>query len=230
MDKRFIISEGALKIIYIEYKEFLIPLIVILLSVFLGFFVIFPQFQEYLSMQQQAEQTSKRIESLRKNISTLSTIDADNLSQDYDSVARVLPSEKDFIGVLEAISKASAVAGVKVADFSFSVGNLATPSASLGSRPSLDLNLSISGDYSQIKTFLTQVGDASPVAEVRSFNSAADSASIGVSFFYTALPQTLQVQYDSPPPLLTDSDKQLLDRFRTWQNSISSNSASFIAF
>lgn len=230
MDKRFIASESALRIIYIEYKEFLIPVGVIILSFILAILIIVPQFREYLAMQKQSGETTKRIESLKKNIATLSSLDTNALSDNYESVARILPSEKDFIGVLEAISKASSVSNVKVADFSFSVGNLATPSASLGSRPSLDLNLSVTGDYVQVKKFLSEMGDASPIAEVKSFNTNANAASIGVSFFYTALPQTLQVQYDSPPPLLTEADKMILDRFRAWQNSISSNSASFISF
>lgn len=228
--KDFTISQSALRIFYYEYKMYFFPFGILVLSFLLLLLVVLPQYREYFTLRAQTKETQTRIEGLKKNITTLSNLQTSEVSRNYGVVAKILPSDKDFIGVLEAIAKASANAGVAVGDFSFVVGDLATPSAQLGQRPAFDLHIVITGDRSRLNQFISELKVASPLAEARSFDINGDSAAVSISFYYTALPKTVDIQFDAPPPLLTDKEKKIIGNFESWQNSESSNSSSFITF
>jgi Tfp pilus assembly protein PilO len=217
MDKEF--SFATLRIIYFTYKEYLVPLGVLLFSFVLLLFIVIPQFQEYLSIHNQEVATQAKIAGLQKNIKLLSSVNQAEEEKNYQIATTALPSKKDFIGVLQAISKASINSGVSVGDFSFIVGDLSAKSLTTGDS-SFRLSLTVGGGISSLEKFVEELSKVSPIAEITFIKIGDSSSSVDIIFYYKPVPQSLQIQYDQPLSFLNDSQKKLLQQLSLWQDSV----------
>ncbi len=216
-DNKFAFDINSFRIFYFTYKEYIIPSSFIFLSLILFIFVIFPQFRDYKSMQDQTKEVRGKIERLSANIKTLDSSDQNAEAANYQTSILALPSEKDYIGVLQAISKTSADAQVSVGDFSFLVGDLSSKVPDTQGQPSFNLSLTVTGDINQVKRFMQALYKASPVAQISAIQIGDNSATLQVAFYYKALPQRIQVAFDQPLPVLTQKDKGIIEDFRSNQ-------------
>jgi len=224
-------TTDSLRLFYNMYREYIVPSIIMVFCLLLFFFFLLPQFNEYLAMQKEADATRVRIDGIKKNITFLQNLDVGQTDSDFQTVSVALPSEKDFVGVLEAVSKSSTNSQVSVGDFSFLVGDLSTKSAQLSDRPTLSLSLNVNGSIDSIKEFIKQLSLASPIAEVSTLSINQGSAAMNVAFYYKVIPKQLSVEYDAPLPSPSSTQRKLIDSLSLWQTSTqTASSASFVSF
>lgn len=221
IDTRITLDEATVKILFSKYKLFFVPIGIILVSFILFFQVILPQVQEYFSLQSEIKITRGRIAIIQSNIRMLASLD--DQGRNVEFVAKVLPWEKDYVGIITSVSMAAIKAGVFVDDFSFSVGDITTLPAGTSQNTSIQLTLRVSGNTQKIKQFISELSKSMPLSEVGNLNLSKDSASLNVSFFYKALPQ-LQIDYSIPLQPLSYKERETLTMLQSWKSESGSQS------
>lgn len=221
MKNEFNLDQNTIKILYTRYKEFLLPIIIILVCVFLFLKLIIPQIQELLLERNQASEAREKIAVLKKNLNILSKIDEGDQNLKLQVAASALPAEKDFAGILNAISTASNKAGVFAGDFTFQVGELSTKSAQTKVLPSLNLTLNIQSGVSGLRRFLSELSKTLPVSEVQDVRVGSNLSTVTINFYYKPL-SFKKFNYDTPLKPLSSQNSALLKKISSWQSAASS--------
>lgn len=217
------IDIATVTILYNRYKSFLLPAGIILACIILFFLVISPQIQNVLAQREQQQIEQAKLAALKNNYSLLSSMDQTELDSDFNLSTGVLPSVKDFAGIINSISTNSQAAGVSIGDFQFSVGNITKSSEGALSFPSIQINLNINGDISSIINFIERLHKSAPMSEVTSIQASNTSAVLAVRFYYKAFPQAV-ISDDTTIIPFTAKEKQLLSSLALWQLNTSTTS------
>ncbi|MBI2033241.1 MAG: hypothetical protein HYT10_02130 [Candidatus Levybacteria bacterium] len=222
MRKEITIDRYLFVTLYREYKVYFSSLLVMIVSLVLLILFVLPQIQIILSDNQQINAEKELVSILGKNVSFLSSTEETQQSQDFQTVIHALPSEKDFSGILTAIQIAAVKTGVGVGDYSFQVGNLSTtPSGK--TLPRLTISLTLNGSISSVAKFLAAMNQSLPLSEVQEISLGDRVSSIIISFYYKPLPPS-NFNYSQPIPTLTQQKKDLLEKIKSWEKTVSTSS------
>lgn len=214
------LDQLLLKTIYYRYKVFLIPVSTITVCVILFLTVIMPQIQTFLTMRDQVEGDSTKLATLQKNLTTISRLDDTKLDTYLTIASDALPTDKDFAGVLSAISSAAATAGSILGDYNFQIGDLIDTNVKGQSlQLPLQLSITIKGDLDTGRRFIEALKQQLPLSDVTSISvNSNGTISLAIVFYYAPLPK---ITFDDSMPLITVSpkDQQVLDQLNESENS-----------
>lgn len=202
----------VLKFLYLKYKAYVIPLVVILVSWFVFFRFIVPQIQSVLAAKSEVDASEQTIAIMTQNYNTLASLNDATLQNQLKLADTALPSEKDFAGILMAISNAAGASGAIVNDYSFQIGSLGstTTSAAADADQTVELTLTLKGTMDQTKKFIQELGKQMPISEVISYSMIATSSiSINANFFFSTMPK-VTFAATQPISILTASQKKIL--------------------
>ena len=193
MNQKIRFDQSIYLILYAKYKAYLLPLGVICASIFVFLVLILPQFQTYFNNRDEVAADQHTIQTLNQNIQTLTLLNESEIKDSLTIANAALPSEKDFTGILNAISHAASLANVSLGDYSFQIGNLFGKTTSAGTgQLSLTVSLSINGDLTSAQQFINLLGKEFPLSEVTGVNFRGNSGSdISATFFYNPLSDIL---------------------------------------
>ena len=217
--KKFNLEFNNLLILYRHYKDYFLPIGVILACVLVVFWVVIPQFQQYLGSQQELQTQMQKLEVLKTNYNFLSNLDNSQSNAELTALTFALPSGKDFAGMMNAVSYASAKTGVLVGDFQFSLGSLSGVSTQETSAyPSIKIDINLVGNTQAIVKFVQELYKTAPASEVTSVKVNGGAASVSILFYYKPfLSQT--VDDSAPITILSSQDQALIKNVTAWNNS-----------
>lgn len=202
-----------------RYKNYLLPLVVILVCVLLMFFIIIPQIKQYFASQEELKTEKQKLNVLKNNYNFLSNLDEAKSDADLSTLSLALPPNKDFVGMLGAISQVAAKTNVQVGNFEFSLGNLSSVSSQgLTAYPSIKININLSGDAESINKLAAELYKTVPVAEVTSIKYTGNTAILVILFYYKPFtPQNVDDQ--TPVVPFSASDLALIKDIYSWNNA-----------
>ncbi len=215
ISQRQLLNYSFYKILYSKYKEIIIVVALLLVSILLLFFAVIPQFQDWQLTLDEEHMEQAKISILKNNYAQLAGLNDAQIDTDVTLVSQAFPIDKDFIGVLGAISRAAVKSGVSLQDYTFSVGQL-TPTGPSQKKPSLDLKVIVKGSVGQTQQFITQLASQLPLSEITKIDVGQQNSTIALSFYYNPF-QELTFQADVPVKLLSTQDTQLLDKLSQWK-------------
>lgn len=218
MKKKVNIDSTTFWFLYRRYKEYLLPVGVIFTCILLFLFLIIPQFQSFLDTQQQAKVESSKLLILKNNLSLLTNIDESQMDSQLQIVSTVLPSNKDFSGILDGISVAANKAGVFLGDYEFQVGDISKPSVTIQSFPFLQLSLTITGGESGVTRFMAELYKTAPLAEITSVKITSTESQITALFYYKPFPP---IGFNDNAPINPVSAQELsvINTLSSWNNA-----------
>jgi len=198
MEKRVNIDITILKFLYARYKQFIIPGVVILVCFVLLITFIIPQLKALFELSTNAKKDSNRIIVLKNNLNFLSSLSDSALDSQLQIVSTALPTNKDFIGVINAISYAASFTGVSVSEFQLQIGDLSQAPTDTSKFSSLSLKLSVNGNTNDVNKFIEALYTTFPLSEVTSINIGDTSSTVEINFYYKPLPP---VNYNDSTPI-----------------------------
>lgn len=216
------IDIDTLKFLYEKNKEFIIPVAIIIVCFILLIKFIMPQFQALFTLGNDAKKDSSKIIVLKNNFNLLSALTDSTLDPKLQIVNAALPTNKDFIGIINAISYASSIAGVNVGDFQLEIGDLSKAAIDTGKLSSISLNLSINGSIEATNKFIKALYATFPLSEVTSINLGNTSSNVAINFYYKPLPP---VAYNESSPInpIPNSKLELIDKLSNFNYNFSSS-------
>lgn len=201
MNKKLTLSEDTFRLGYYQYRAYVVPSLVIFVSIALFFLVIVPQVQNWFSIQRQIQDTRAKVATLQEDTARLSGVDEGGLDTDLQLTTAALPPDKDLLYILSAINQAGVDAGVAVSDYSLQGG--ASAAAATTEKDSLDVLISISGGSDSAQKFITEVKKRLPLANIAGVRvSSTTSTSVQVSFFSQPF---AHLSFDADQPIETIS-------------------------
>lgn len=220
MNKKINIDSATFWFLYARYKQYLLPVGVIFICILLFLFLVIPQFQNFLDIQQQTKIESNKLLILKNNLNLLTNIDESQMNSQLQIVSTALPPAKDFSGILNGISVAANKAGVFLGDYEFLVGDLGKSSLNTQSFPYLQITLKINGGVSGVTRFMTELYKTVPLSEVTAVKLASADSEITVLFYYRPFPP---LGFNSNLPIDTVSPQGLsiINTLSSWNNALS---------
>lgn len=214
--KKVNLGKEAVQTVYRHYKDNILPIAVILVCILIFFFVVIPAFKQFMHTQEQLKIEMQKLDILKNNYNFLLSLDDSQTEKDYNLMSRVLPSNKDFVRIMNAISTASQKTGVAVGDFDFSLGNLdKTIDQTLF--PSIKINVNLSGSVQSIAKFVTELYKTAPISEVTTINASGTFATLEIKFYYKPFPP-LNISGESPIVPYSQQSLSLINQVAAWNN------------
>lgn len=218
MNKKFVLDKGVFRILYEKYKQYLLPIGILCISVVLINQLLIPQFNDFLSTKEEEDEYRQSNEILRNNLNFLTNLDTTVLGEQVGIVSTALPVDKDFEGVLTSISSAAVATNVSLDDFTFNVGELSSGSATLTKErlPTIRINLTLRGTVPAIKEYINNVSKRFPLIEISKLESSSGITTATVSFYYRPF-STVTINEKAPIQPLSQSQIELINTLLEWQ-------------
>src|SRR3989344_6306957 len=184
MKNTIALDKGTYKILYYRYKAFIIPILTILVCLVVVVKFIIPQINSFFSLNEERKLLSAKIAILKANADFLANLNEDDLDLKLQIVSAALPAEKDFTGILNAVSKTANDSRVSVDDYLLSIGDLSIKSAQVSQAPSIKILLKVNTGLDGTQRFLNELNNSLPISEVSSVQTGGNSSSISTIFYY----------------------------------------------
>ncbi|OGH07953.1 MAG: hypothetical protein A2W22_06820 [Candidatus Levybacteria bacterium RBG_16_35_11] len=211
------LNQDALREIYKQYKNYLMPLGIMVVSLLLFFYIIIPQIANFTDLQKQLVMENQKLTVLKTNLNYLSSLDASSLDSNFKIASLVLPKEKDFIGILGAISEAAGKASVSVGDYQFKVGDLEGARITAKGPPFLDMDLAINGSSSDLMRFMGELQKTAPINEVIGGATVGITSTLTIRFYYSAIPP-VNLKADTAIKPISADNQIILNNLLSWNN------------
>ncbi len=218
MNKKVNLDKGAIKLLYSHYKNYIVPIAIIIACIILFFLVIIPQIQNVITLQQEQRREEEKLEILKNNLNLLYNLDSNTLDKQLKLTSKALPVNKDFIGILSGIAVASSKASVTLGDYGFQVGDINKTPTNVKGVPSLELSLTVNGDLNNLISFIKELEKTIPISEIIGINLTSRNATIKTLFYYKPLPQ-VKIRDDQPLSPLSQSTITEIDNLSKLNNA-----------
>lgn len=222
MERRVNTDIQSLKIIYSRNKYFIVPGIVIFVSLILIILIIVPQIKTLFEAQEEGKFASQRLEKLKKDLNTLQTLDGETLESQRKTSTMALPVNKDFGGILNALFTASQKTGVRIGRFSFQIGDISKEEQKDVNFSVISLKVSLENDIQRVNSFISEIQKTVPLSAIDLITTDNRISTIDLLFYYKVLPPT-GVTKDIVISPLSQEKKSLLDRINSFNNVQSIN-------
>lgn len=165
-----------------------------LMIVFMG---IIPQINQNFDMNREIKTEQEKLKSLIQKVSDLENVSAQEAFSSVGLVNQILPSKKPLLELLAALNASAAKDGVVFTNLSLSPGEIASESAQFLDRAkttskrkkktapvskegysSLDVELEVSGIFSDIQEFLLNIEKVAPLINIKSLSLNIKSENI----------------------------------------------------
>lgn len=217
--KKINLNSQAIISVYRHYKDNLLPLGVIIACIGIIFLVVVPQFKNYLSSQDELKIQTHKLEVLKNNYNFLLSLDDSKTDADFKVLSKVLPVNKDFVGLMSAITIASSKTLVTVEDFDFALGDLNKADAdSVSNYPLIKINVNVGGNAKDIAKFITELYKTVPASEVISIKTAGNISTLVINFYYKPFPPQ-NVSSETPIIPISGKNKSLIESLASWNTS-----------
>lgn len=204
-----------------QYYSFGIIGAVIFVCTLLVVFVILPEINQLVSIQNEVASTQQNIQVLQNNLTFINTMDKGNLATQLQTVSQALPPEKNFGLILNSISNASITSGVTLTDYAFQVGNIKnvpnTPSDG-SPQDAVTVTVVVSGNVDAVKKFIFAIENSLPIAEVTAIDGSGNSDAITIQFYQKPFP-TIGFNPEDQLSPLTQNKLSLLQKLEKWSAS-----------
>lgn len=212
------LDSEALRTIYKQYKEYLLPVGTVVVSLILFFYLIIPQIANFTNLQKQMKKENEKLLILKNNLNYLSNLDSVSLDSDFKIASTVLPKEKDFVGVLSAVTEAAGKASVSLGDYEFKVGDLSSDTkTSVKGLPFFEIDLNIVGNSSDLINFMKELQKTSPISEVIGGGTSGVNSFLTVRFYYAPL-SAVSLKNDTVIKPISANEELMLKNLLSWNN------------
>ncbi len=188
MNNKVNIDADTLKVLYAKYKDFLIPIMVMIASITLLIAFVIPQFLNFLSNMDAIRAENSKLSVLKNNLNIIASANDSTLDSQLNIVSQALPLTKDYTGILNALAIASRTSGASLGNFEFQVGDVSSAQQSQSGFPFLKMTLNVNGDIKTVNNFINSLSKTFPLSEITGAIINGELSTINISFYYKPIP------------------------------------------
>lgn len=155
---------------------------IILISIILLIFVIYPQIVNLANINAQVNQLKTEIATLQNNVNNINNMSDSDINNYLTLTNKAVPVTKDFSGLVQSVNMAAIEAGVNLEDYSVKVGQLKGNDSTIYDK--FILGVTIDGNTSDIVRFLTSIKQKFPLLTVQDITIADNKANVDLQAAY----------------------------------------------
>lgn len=217
--RKISIESLSLRLLYAQYKEYLVFIGVIAISFLLILFFVIPQIQDFFSIQAEEERYREKNAVLKGNIALINSLNDSTLDLQFNTAALAISTQKDYVGVMNSLSTAAEKSGVTLGDFTVEVGDLSTSSARLTQSPLIEVDIQINGNINTIHSFINTLYAQLPLVKITTVQISNTSAIIHTEFPYKPyVAGTLDTTRRFTP--FSNQEQEVLEKIQEWYNNV----------
>lgn len=193
---------------YLKYRLYIFPVVIVISSLILIVFVIYPQITKLISNNALESDLKDKSKLLEVKAQTLENYDKADLERKVNYTLNAYPAERDFTNIIGLLQGLSAGSG-------FNVNSLTLGGSSQPEAKSYNVKLEILGPKSLLPNLVSNIENSVRIMKVASIELTPTKdfdlgqVNLSVEVFFAALPQTFGT-VDSPLPTLSDKEEELL--------------------
>lgn len=195
---------------YLVYKLFIFPAIIVLSSLILIAFVIYPQITKLIVNQKTQDEIFNKSNFLEAKAQTLESYDPNDLSIKVNYALAAYPIDKDFLSAIGLLQNLAAASGFNIGSISLGGGE-----AKSGVSQSYGVKLEIVGPASLLSTLLNNIENTSRIMRISSVATSlakdvqSGTTSLLVEVLYAAAPAGFG-SVDSPLPQISQKEEEII--------------------
>jgi len=216
MNEKISVDLKSLKFIFNKNKPYIFTIVIMLVSIMLFFQFVIPQFNTLLKVQKEARYASLKLGILKANLDVLTNTDEDVLDSQLKVLNLALPSNKDFIGILDSVYSTAQKTGVSLGSFSFRIGDI-SKSENNDNFPVVKLSAPINAGVTAISSFVETISRTVPLSEVLLIKVGNVSSMVNLSFYYKPLSASSYSQ-DARINPIAQKGLTLINQLREFEN------------
>jgi len=212
-------------------KNFLFPILAISSVVLLTFVLLIPKVRQIMQIKKEIAGQEEQINKLSQKLGTLQNLSEPDLFDASNLLLEALPAQKDFYKVLSLTKKVFNDNNAQLLSFDFAPGRISSDSAGTkeesGNTNDMQLKVDFSASYESFSNLLQNLAKVLPLMEINSVKFSSMNATTSASLlnfegtlsmktYFVPLP-TKMGSVDSPLPVVSSKEKQLLEDLKTYQ-------------
>lgn len=202
-------KEEVLKF-YQNYRLYIFPAIVVLSSLIIIIFVIYPQTIKLITNQKTGEEIANKSKLLEVKAQALESYDSEDLSKKVDFALSSYPTEKDFVSALGSLQNLTFQSGFSTVSMSLGSGS----SAGTNSQ-SFNIKLDVLGPTTSLSTLLNNIESSSRLMRVSNMETSTGKSpqEVAISFSVDVLYSSAPTEFgsvDSPLPELSNEEETIV--------------------
>ena len=207
--------------LYVKYQAYVLPSLVVLISLNLVSLVIIPQVIQAINNQKEIIGQQQKLTALNTKIQSLSVLDTKVYTDNLNVALIALPKEKDIPATMTQVLYLINSSSLQLTGISFS-GLGSNPDTPLPKNtvPSFNIKLSLVGSLTNVKNFIQKVNDSPRLMKLSSLDLATAGvdkyqANLAVDAYFQALPN-LTANIEKPLPTIQSADLEQLNKIRSF--------------
>lgn len=164
-----------------EIKDFLFPIIALIILFFLIILFLLPKVSEVLSLRSENHKQLEKINKLSQKLADLQTLSEAELFDSANLLLEALPGQKDFYKVLRIIRETAPESDLVLESFKFSPGIVSTEAASLANPNAMKFSLTFTAPFSGLKKFLESLERSLPIISIETLKLTSPVSSVSAS-------------------------------------------------
>ncbi|MDO8620798.1 MAG: hypothetical protein Q7R31_00725 [Candidatus Levybacteria bacterium] len=218
MNNKVNIDADTLKFLYTKYKEFLVPVMVMIVSIILLIVFVVPQFLIFLSNIDTMKTENSKLSVLKNNLNIITSANDSILDSQLKITSAALPLTKDYTGILNALATSSRISGASLGTFEFQVGDVSQTQQNQSGFPFLKMTLNVGGDMKTINNFINSLSQTLPLSEITGVIINNDFSTINLSFYYKPVPANA-ISNNLPINAVSKEGFNLISKLSSFSNS-----------
>lgn len=218
MNNKVNIDADTLKFLYAKYKEFLVPIMVMIASIILLIVFVIPQFLFFLSSIDAVNEENAKLSILRNNLNTITNASDLTLDSQLEITSQALPLAKDYAGILNALAIASKTSGAYLGNFEFQVGDISKTQQNQSGFPFLKMTLNVNGDIKTVSNFINSLSETFPLSEITGATIGNGISTLNLSFYYKPVPANV-ISNNMPINPVSKEGLNLISKLSLFNNS-----------
>lgn len=176
--------------LYQDNKDYVLPVLAIIASLFLFFIFIVPQLLSFPSRKQEVDKENEKLRKIKETKEILLNSDENLIDSQLRIASKALPPGKSFEEILNGISAAAALSGAQIENYKFESQKNVLPSAETekSKYSSLLFEVSIIGTTKDAISFIRELYKTYPASDAISMLTSTGATNIKILFYYKSFP------------------------------------------
>jgi len=177
------LSKENIRVSIEENKELALPIVILLIAVMLFIVFILPNILSFPSRKGERDVEVEKLNQIKTAQKILQSTNTSELESEVGLVSNVLPSEKNFELILEAIKEAGAKSNSQIINYQFTDSGIRQVNTQ-SSIPSLLFTIDIVGGVDQAANFASELYNIYPISSLKSISLINGVSEVNVNFYY----------------------------------------------
>ncbi|HUQ85412.1 MAG TPA: hypothetical protein VM077_03755 [Candidatus Limnocylindrales bacterium] len=228
MNNKLFFGKNDLRYLYFRFKDSsLYSISIILATITICFMliasIIIPLANNYFSLRSEVIAKREQIRVVNENIEFMKNLNKDELEDQLAIVTSAVPAQKDFGGIIDALSDSSAKSGASVNDYKFVIGEIASGSArKVGEKKTvsqtIDMTISLEGNTLKVRNFLKELSEKSPLVEVFEIDGSSEYTLVKLKFHYKPYP-VITIKADEAIAAVSPKKREVIEKLSKWKST-----------